>query len=187
MNPFTYNHAGDATEALRLGAAVRSKYLGGGTNLVDLMRENLERPATLVDVTGLSTTIEQREDGGLLIGAGVRNTALAEHQAVRMRYPVLTRAILAGASPQIRNMATVEVIFSSARAAPTSMTMTERAVTSANRVRAATQWKASIVITRSWVLRPPASLPTRQTCVLRSRPSAPLSTCGVQAESERCH
>ena len=107
MNPFTYNHAGDATEALRLGAAVRSKYLGGGTNLVDLMRENLERPATLVDVTGLSTTIEQREDGGLLIGAGVRNTALAEHQAVRMRYPVLTRAILAGASPQIRNMATV--------------------------------------------------------------------------------
>lgn len=107
MNPFTYTHAGDATEALRLGAAVHSKYLGGGTNLVDLMRENLERPATLVDVTALSTTIEEREDGGLLIGAGVRNTALAEHQAVRMRYPVLTRAILAGASPQIRNMATV--------------------------------------------------------------------------------
>ena len=107
MNPFTYTHASDAAEALRLGAAVHSKFLGGGTNLVDLMRENLERPATLVDVTGLSTTIEEREDGVLLIGAGVRNTAVAEHQAVRMRYPMLARAILAGASPQIRNMATV--------------------------------------------------------------------------------
>jgi xanthine dehydrogenase YagS FAD-binding subunit len=75
--------------------------------LVDLMRENLERPAALVDVTGLSTVIEEREDGRLVIGAGVRNTAVAEHQAVRTRYPMLARAILAGASPQIRNMATV--------------------------------------------------------------------------------
>jgi xanthine dehydrogenase YagS FAD-binding subunit len=107
MNPFSYSRAGDAVEAIHLGAAARSKYLGGGTNLVDLMRENLEQPATLVDVTGLSTMIEEREDGGLLIGAGVRNTAVAEHQAVRTRYPMLARAVLAGASPQIRNMATV--------------------------------------------------------------------------------
>jgi xanthine dehydrogenase YagS FAD-binding subunit len=107
MNLFTYARAGDSEEALRLGAAVHSKFLGGGTNLVDLMRENLERPSALVDVTGLSTTIEEREDGGMLIGAGVRNTALAEHPAVRTRFPVLARAILAGASPQIRNMATV--------------------------------------------------------------------------------
>jgi xanthine dehydrogenase YagS FAD-binding subunit len=107
MNLFTYARAGDSEEALRLGAAVHAKFLGGGTNLVDLMRENLERPAALVDVTGLSTTIEEREDGGMLIGAGVRNTALAEHPAVRTRFPVLARAILAGASPQIRNMATV--------------------------------------------------------------------------------
>ena len=107
MNPFTYARAGGPAEALRLGAERQAKYLGGGTNLVDLMRETLERPASLVDVTGLSSGIEEREDGGLLIGAGVRNTAVAEHKAVRMRYPVLARAVLAGASPQIRNMATV--------------------------------------------------------------------------------
>lgn len=107
MNPFTYARAGDAAEALRLGAVSQAKYLGGGTNLIDLMRETLERPVALVDVTGLSSTIEEREDGGLLIGAAVRNTAVAEHRAVRTRYPMLARAILGGASPQIRNMATV--------------------------------------------------------------------------------
>ena len=107
MNLFTYARAADAAEALRLGAADQAKYLGGGTNLVDLMRETLEHPSALVDVTGLATGIEERADGGLLIGAGVRNTAVAEHLAVRTRYPMLARAILAGASPQIRNMATV--------------------------------------------------------------------------------
>jgi xanthine dehydrogenase YagS FAD-binding subunit len=70
------------------------------------MRETIERPAVLVDVTGLSATIDDH-DGGLLIGAAVRNTALAENRTVRERYPVLARAILAGASAQIRNMATV--------------------------------------------------------------------------------
>ena len=71
------------------------------------MRETIERPAVLVDVTGLSSAIEEREDGALLIGAAARNTAIAEHRAVRTRYPMLTRAIVAGASGQIRNMATV--------------------------------------------------------------------------------
>ena len=85
----------------------QTHYLGGGTNLVDLMRETVERPMGLIDVTGLSDTIRELENGGLLIGAAVRNTALAEHRAVRSRYPMLTRAILAGASAQIRNMATV--------------------------------------------------------------------------------
>ncbi len=107
MNSFTYARAGDTAEAFRLGAAGQAKYLGGGTNLVDLMRETIERPDALIDVSALSSTIEEREDGSLLIGAAVRNTALAEHRAVRTRYPVLARAILAGASPQIRNMATV--------------------------------------------------------------------------------
>ncbi|MFC7330044.1 FAD binding domain-containing protein [Marinactinospora rubrisoli] len=106
MNPFAYTRAGDAADAVRLGAAAGAKYLGGGTNLVDLMRETVERPNTLVDVTGLSAAIEERA-GGLLIGAAARNTAVAEHRAVRTRYPVLSRAILAGASAQIRNMATV--------------------------------------------------------------------------------
>ena len=107
MTPFTYARAGDAAEAVRLGGGDGAKYLGGGTNLVDLLRETLERPAALVDVTGLSTAIEERDDGGLLIGAAARNTAVAEHRAVRARFPVLSRAILAGASAQIRNMATV--------------------------------------------------------------------------------
>lgn len=107
MNPFTYTRVSDTSEAIRLGREVQTKYLGGGTNLVDLLRETLETPSALVDVTGLSNRIEDRENGGLLIGAEARNTAVAEHPSVRARFPVLARAILAGASPQIRNMATV--------------------------------------------------------------------------------
>jgi len=107
MTPFTYARAENAADALRLGQANATAYLGGGTNLVDLIRETVARPSALVDVTGLSTDIEETEGGGLMIGAAVRNTALAEHLAVRTRYPVLSRAILAGASAQIRNMATV--------------------------------------------------------------------------------
>ena len=107
MNPFTYTKAGDPADALRRGAAEGARYLGGGTNLIDLMRETIERPSALIDVTGLSGDIVGTPDGGLLIGAAARNTAVAEHQAVRTRYPVLTRAIVAGASAQIRNMATV--------------------------------------------------------------------------------
>jgi xanthine dehydrogenase YagS FAD-binding subunit len=107
MNPFSYARASDVVDAVRQGGAPHAKYIGGGTNLVDLMREGAERPGVIVDVTGLSRTIEEREDGGLMIGAGVRNTAVAEHRAVRGRYPALARAILSGASGQIRNMATV--------------------------------------------------------------------------------
>jgi xanthine dehydrogenase YagS FAD-binding subunit len=107
MTPFSYTRAEDVSDAVRLGAGDATAFLGGGTNLVDLMRETVARPDRLVDVTGLSNAIAETADGGLLIGAAVRNTALAEHQAVRTRYPVLSRAILAGASGQIRNMATV--------------------------------------------------------------------------------
>jgi xanthine dehydrogenase YagS FAD-binding subunit len=106
MTPFSYARATDAADAVRRAGVEAAKYLGGGTNLVDLMRETIERPAVLVDVTGLSATIDDH-DGGLLIGAAVRNTAAAENRTVRERYPVLARAILAGASAQIRNMATV--------------------------------------------------------------------------------
>jgi len=106
MIPFTYHRAATADEALRqAGNGVR--YLGGGTNLVDLMRENIDRPSTLIDVTGLDTGIVEQSDGGMLIGAAARNTAVAEHRAIRERYPLLSRAIVAGASAQIRNMATV--------------------------------------------------------------------------------
>jgi xanthine dehydrogenase YagS FAD-binding subunit len=107
MNSFTYARATDAADAVRQGGELNTKYLGGGTNLVDLMRETLERPSALVDVTGLSSAITELKDGGILIGAAAKNTAVAEHSAVRTCYPLLARAILAGASGQIRNMATV--------------------------------------------------------------------------------
>ena len=107
MTPFTYARAEDAPAAVRLAGASGSKYLAGGTNLVDLMREGIEHPAALVDVTGLSRAITATDDGGLMIGAAATNTALAADRTVRARYPVLARAILAGASGQIRNVATV--------------------------------------------------------------------------------
>ena len=109
MNNFSYQRAADTASAFRLtGAGMGSaKYLGGGTNLIDLMRENIEQPDVLVDVTGLSCDIEEKADGGIIIGAGVKNTAVAAHLGVRRRFPVLAEAILNGASGQIRNMATV--------------------------------------------------------------------------------
>jgi len=108
MNPFDYLQADNASNAVKLAsAAAAGKYLGGGTNLVDLMRETVERPDTLVDVTGLSRRIEARPDGSVMIGAAVKNTALAADRTVRRNFPLLSRAILAGASGQIRNMATV--------------------------------------------------------------------------------
>jgi xanthine dehydrogenase YagS FAD-binding subunit len=103
----TYARATDAVDAIRRAVSEDAKYLGGGTNLVDLMRETVETPSALVDVTGLSAEITETDDGGLMIGAATRNTAVAEHPAVRTRFPMLTRAIVAGASAQIRNMATV--------------------------------------------------------------------------------
>ena len=106
MTPFTYHRAATASEAAQQAGAA-GKYLGGGTNLVDLMRETIERPASLIDVTGLDSAIAEQPEGGLLIGAAARNTAVAEHRLVRDRYPLLARAIVAGASAQIRNMATV--------------------------------------------------------------------------------
>ncbi|GEP57850.1 FAD binding domain-containing protein [Reyranella soli] len=107
MNPFTYTRPADAAAAIHEAAHAGARYLGGGTNLVDLMREGVERPAALVDVTGLDRTITELPDGGLRIGAAISNTALAADRRVRTRYPMLTRAIVAGASAQIRNMATL--------------------------------------------------------------------------------
>ena len=108
MTPFTYERATDASAAIALlGVHPVSKYLGGGTNLVDLMREGVETPQALVDVTALSKRIALQDDGSLLIGAASSNTAVAADRLIRERYPLLARAILAGASGQIRNMATV--------------------------------------------------------------------------------
>jgi xanthine dehydrogenase YagS FAD-binding subunit len=109
MRPFAYVSAPDVATAVRaIASEPRAKLIGGGTNLVDLMREDIEQPETVVDITGIALTgVEELPGGGLRIGALVRNSHLAAHPLVRSRYPVLAQAILTGASGQLRNMATV--------------------------------------------------------------------------------
>ncbi|MFC9909805.1 FAD binding domain-containing protein [Streptomyces sp. NPDC127197] len=109
MRDFGYQRAHDVSGAVALlGADPDARFLGGGTNLVDLMKTGVERPARLVDVRELPLDrIEVTEEGGLRIGATVTNSDLAAHPEVRRRYPALTQAVLAGASGQLRNMATV--------------------------------------------------------------------------------
>jgi xanthine dehydrogenase YagS FAD-binding subunit len=107
MTPFLYERATNQQTAMSLGVRSGASFLGGGTNLVDLMRETIAKPTLLVDVTGLSREIEDDSNGGLKIGAGVKNTAAAADSRVRERFPLMAQAILAGASAQIRNMATI--------------------------------------------------------------------------------
>jgi xanthine dehydrogenase YagS FAD-binding subunit len=109
VRPFAYVSAPDVATAVRaIAAAPGAKLLGGGTNLVDLMRQDVERPATVVDISRVPLTgVDELPDGGLRIGALVRNSRLAAHPAVRARFPVLAQALLSGASGQLRNMATV--------------------------------------------------------------------------------
>jgi xanthine dehydrogenase YagS FAD-binding subunit len=106
--PFRYESAADAESAVRLlTGASAGAYLGGGTNLVDLMKLGVEAPDVLVDVTRLlSTDVDDTPDGGVRIGAGLRNSDLGVHPTIRARYPVVSQAVLAGASGQLRNMAT---------------------------------------------------------------------------------
>ena len=108
MRPFAYELATTTGDAVSRGTSGDEvAYLAGGTNLVDLMRLGVARPQRLVDVNGaLPRSIEDAADGGLLIGAGVPNSVLAAEPRVRRDYPVLSQALLAGASGQLRNMAT---------------------------------------------------------------------------------
>jgi xanthine dehydrogenase YagS FAD-binding subunit len=108
MRPFTFERAGSAAEAA--AAAMRhpgARFIAGGTNLLDLMKLEIETPTHLIDVNGLGLDkIEATPEGGLRIGALVRNTDLAADERVRRNYGVLSRALVAGASGQLRNMAT---------------------------------------------------------------------------------
>ena len=107
MIRFDYTRAEDVAGALRVGAGEHVAYLAGGTNLVDLMKENVERPTRLVDINRLPlAAIEDRDDGGLRLGALATNADTAYDDRVQQRYPLLASAILAGASPQLRNAAT---------------------------------------------------------------------------------
>ena len=109
MNPFAYSRASDATQAIADVSKPRAKFLGGGTNLIDLMKMGVETPDSLIDINRLPLAkIEALPGGkGVRIGAMVRNSDLAEHSLIKSRYPVLSEALLSGASPQLRNMATV--------------------------------------------------------------------------------
>ena len=105
MNPFQYSKPADVQEAVHLSSAT-SRFIAGGTNLLDLMKENISRPEHLIDITGLALNgVEATADGGVMIGALVSNADLAWHPLIEARYPLLSQAILAGASPQLRNMA----------------------------------------------------------------------------------
>lgn len=108
MMPFEYRRAEDAADAVAtVSKRGDARFIGGGTNLVDHMKLGVTTPELLVDVSALgSGEIAETGTGGLRIGAGVRNADLAAHPLVRQRYPVLARALLSGASGQLRNVAT---------------------------------------------------------------------------------
>ncbi len=107
MNPFNYERANAPEAAVKAGAIHGAKFLAGGTNLVDLMKYGVESPTTLVDINHLALTeVTSTPDGGVLIGALVRNSDLADHTLIKTQYPLLSQALLSGASPQLRNMAT---------------------------------------------------------------------------------
>ena len=108
MRPFKYTRPSDAAAAARAVAAnANAKFLAGGTNILDLMKEDVERPNELVDLTRLRLAeITSAPDGGVTIGALAKNTDTANHPLIRKNYPLLTQAIVAGASGQLRNMAT---------------------------------------------------------------------------------
>src|SRR5215203_221279 len=110
MRPFRYVRASDPNAAAGAVAAnPLAKFLAGGTNILDLMKEDVERPNELVDVTRLKLTeikLMRGDRGGVSIGALATNTDTANHPLIRQNYPLLTQAIVAGASAQLRNMAT---------------------------------------------------------------------------------
>lgn len=107
MRPFKYERASDAATATKAVSANSSaKFLAGGTNILDLMKEDVERPTALVDITRLSLSQIKNANGGVSLGALAKNTDTANHPIVRQNFPLLSMAILAGASGQIRNMAT---------------------------------------------------------------------------------
>src|SRR5437867_13262804 len=107
MINFAHARATDVADAVRrIAADPQAKFIAGGTNLIDLMKEDVERPTRLIDISRLPLNdVEETRDGGIRIGALVPNSDLAYHPLVAQRYPVLASAILAGASQQLRNMA----------------------------------------------------------------------------------
>ncbi|MHC5729174.1 MAG: FAD binding domain-containing protein, partial [Nostoc sp.] len=108
MQPFSYQKIGQVDNAVALVTPeVEAAYLAGGTSLIDLMKLNVQTPSELVDINPLPLTKIEMQGNGVRIGAMARNSDVAYHALIQERYPVLSEALLSGASPQLRNMATV--------------------------------------------------------------------------------
>jgi len=108
MHSIFYDRARDVDHAIELAAAPGARFIGGGTNLLDLYKSGVERPERLVDISRLDlAAIEELPDGGVRLGALASNTAAANHALIRQRFPLLSQALLDGATVQLRNMATV--------------------------------------------------------------------------------
>ena len=169
MINFEYSRASDVTEAVRqIAAEPRAKFVAGGTNLFDLMKYDVERPARLIDISRLPLTqIEETASGGVRIGALVPNSDLAYHPLIEDRYPILSSAIVAGASPQLRNMASSGGnLLQRTRCAYFYDIATP--ATNANPAAVAPRLTGTTACTPSSAQARPASQRTRQTCALRS-------------------
>ena len=107
MKPFSYTRAQNAQEALAKGREPETRFLAGGTNLIDLMKMGVEQPSHLIDITRLPYNQIAEHVGGIRIGSAVRNSDAANHPLIRRNYPLLSQALLSGATAQLRNMATM--------------------------------------------------------------------------------
>ncbi len=171
MRPFTYERAESAAGAAKAAAETPgAKFLAGGTNLLDLMKLEIERPAHLIDVGRLPLAdIAETAEGGLRIGAMASNSAAASDRRVRTRYPVLTHALVAGASAQLRNKATVGGnLMQRTRC---SLLLRPRQALQQTRARRRLQRASAAMCaaTPSWAPARPASRPTPPTWPWRSR------------------
>jgi xanthine dehydrogenase YagS FAD-binding subunit len=163
MRSFTYERATDLHAAVAAVSRTGAKFISGGTNLLDLMKLEIERPVHLVDISRLPLKdVEELPDGSLRIGAQAANSDVAADRRVRTRYPVLSQALVAGASGQLRNKASIGGNLMQRTRCPTSTTL-RRTATSAIPARDAPPSAASIAFTPSSARATPASPPTPPT------------------------
>ena len=158
MRPFKYSKTEDAAEAVKMiSANANSQFLAGGTNLIDLMKEDVARPDELVDITRVKLAQIKTMNGGVTIGALAKNTDTANHPLIRQNYPLLTQAILAGASRDKSAIWRPTAEISISERAVRIFTIRQCRATNANRIRAAARSKESIECTRFSVGRTIAS------------------------------
>jgi CO/xanthine dehydrogenase FAD-binding subunit len=165
VEPFTYARADDPAAAVRQAAdGSRAAFLAGGTNVVDYMKLGVLTPDRLVDINHVGLDKIEVTEKAVRVGAMVRNSELAWHDAIRRSYPVLSEALLSGATAQLRNMATTGGNLLREPAARTTATPPGRA-TSASPAPAARRGRATTAPTRCWARATSASPRTRRTCV----------------------